>query len=113
VDAAEALIRKPDALPGATALEQPRAAGKFTRAYDAWRSRRQVSDSRTTAGRVSSIAVSKTAEAGHPLCRSVVRDPEELVLVPVPAGIETHLEATVEEQVDGRRLLAGRSRTAG
>ncbi|WP_412098625.1 IS21 family transposase [Mycolicibacterium iranicum] len=32
----EALIRKPGALPGATALEQARAAGTFTTAHDAW-----------------------------------------------------------------------------
>lgn len=32
----EALLRKPAALPGATALEQARAAGKFTPVYDAW-----------------------------------------------------------------------------
>ncbi|GAA4551893.1 IS21 family transposase [Amycolatopsis samaneae] len=32
----EALLRKPGALPGATALEQARAAGRFTPAHDAW-----------------------------------------------------------------------------
>lgn len=32
----EAFIRKPCALPGATALEQARAAGTFTTAHDAW-----------------------------------------------------------------------------
>jgi hypothetical protein len=32
----EALIRKPGAFPGATALEQARSAGKFTPAHDAW-----------------------------------------------------------------------------
>lgn len=32
----EALIRKPGALPGATALEQACAAGKFTPVHDAW-----------------------------------------------------------------------------
>ncbi|GAA4991963.1 IS21 family transposase [Yinghuangia aomiensis] len=32
----EALIRKPGALPGATALEQARAAGRFTPLHDAW-----------------------------------------------------------------------------
>jgi hypothetical protein len=32
----EALIRKPGALPGATALEQARAAGTFTTVHDAW-----------------------------------------------------------------------------
>jgi hypothetical protein len=32
----EALIRKPGALPGATALDQARAAGKFTPVHDAW-----------------------------------------------------------------------------
>jgi transposase len=32
----ETLIRKPGALPGATALEQARAAGKFTPVHDAW-----------------------------------------------------------------------------
>jgi transposase len=32
----EVLIRKPGALPGATALEQARAAGKFTTVHDAW-----------------------------------------------------------------------------
>ena len=32
----EALVRKPGALPGATALEQARAAGKFTPVHDAW-----------------------------------------------------------------------------
>lgn len=32
----EALTRKPGALPGATALEQARAAGTFTAAHDAW-----------------------------------------------------------------------------
>ncbi|WP_344435186.1 Mu transposase domain-containing protein [Actinomadura bangladeshensis] len=32
----EALVRKPGALPGATALEQARAAGKFTLVHDAW-----------------------------------------------------------------------------
>jgi hypothetical protein len=32
----EGLLRKPGALPGATALEQARAAGKFTAAHDAW-----------------------------------------------------------------------------
>jgi hypothetical protein len=30
------MIRKPGALPGATALEQARAAGKFTPVHDAW-----------------------------------------------------------------------------
>jgi transposase len=32
----EALVRKPGALPGATALEQARSAGKFTPVHDAW-----------------------------------------------------------------------------
>jgi hypothetical protein len=32
----EALVRKPGALPGATALEQARAAGKLTPVHDAW-----------------------------------------------------------------------------
>ncbi|CAM5317065.1 Transposase OS=Streptomyces aurantiogriseus OX=66870 GN=istA PE=3 SV=1 [Streptomyces aurantiogriseus] len=32
----EALIRKPGALPGATALDQARAAGRFTPMHDAW-----------------------------------------------------------------------------
>ena len=32
----EALLRKPGALPGATALEQARAGGKFTPVHDAW-----------------------------------------------------------------------------
>jgi transposase len=32
----EALVRKPGALPGATALDQARAAGKFTPVHDAW-----------------------------------------------------------------------------
>ncbi|GAB3412716.1 hypothetical protein GCM10027569_31010 [Flindersiella endophytica] len=32
----EALLRKPGALPGSTALEQARAAGKFTPMHDAW-----------------------------------------------------------------------------
>jgi transposase len=32
----EALVRKPGALPGSTALEQARAAGKFTPVHDAW-----------------------------------------------------------------------------
>lgn len=32
----EGLLRKPGALPGATALEQARAAGKFTPIHDAW-----------------------------------------------------------------------------
>ena len=32
----EVLIRKPGALPGATALEQARSAGKFTPVHDAW-----------------------------------------------------------------------------
>ncbi|MFB9968301.1 IS21 family transposase [Sinosporangium siamense] len=32
----EVLIRKPGALPGATALEQARAAGKFTPVHDTW-----------------------------------------------------------------------------
>lgn len=32
----EVLLRKPGALPGATALEQARAAGKFTPVHDAW-----------------------------------------------------------------------------
>ncbi|WP_420845772.1 Mu transposase domain-containing protein, partial [Mycobacterium timonense] len=32
----EALVRKPGALPGATALEQARTAGTFTTAHDAW-----------------------------------------------------------------------------
>ncbi|WP_372446417.1 hypothetical protein [Streptomyces chrestomyceticus] len=32
----EALIRKPDAFPGAAALEQGRSAGKFTPIHDAW-----------------------------------------------------------------------------
>jgi hypothetical protein len=32
----EALVRKPGALPGATALEQARAAGKFTPVHDQW-----------------------------------------------------------------------------
>lgn len=32
----ETLVRKPGALPGATALEQARAAGKFTPVHDAW-----------------------------------------------------------------------------
>jgi hypothetical protein len=32
----EALLRKPGALPGATVLEQARAAGKFTPVHDAW-----------------------------------------------------------------------------
>ncbi|MEU7900590.1 hypothetical protein AB0B45_48150 [Nonomuraea sp. NPDC049152] len=32
----EVLIRKPGALPGATALEQAKAAGKFTPVHDAW-----------------------------------------------------------------------------
>jgi hypothetical protein len=32
----EALIRKPGAFPGATALDQARSAGKFTPVHDAW-----------------------------------------------------------------------------
>lgn len=32
----EVLVRKPGALPGATALEQARAAGKFTPVHDSW-----------------------------------------------------------------------------
>ena len=32
----EVLLRKPGALPGATALEQARASGRFTPAHDAW-----------------------------------------------------------------------------
>ncbi|MFJ7280986.1 IS21 family transposase [Kitasatospora sp. NPDC098663] len=32
----EALVRKPGALPGATALEQARSAGRFTPVHDAW-----------------------------------------------------------------------------
>jgi len=32
----EAMVRKPGALPGATALEQARSAGKFTPVHDAW-----------------------------------------------------------------------------
>lgn len=32
----EGLMRKPGALAGATALEQPRATGQFTAAHDAW-----------------------------------------------------------------------------
>jgi hypothetical protein len=32
----EASVRKPGALPGATAREQARAAGKFTPVHDAW-----------------------------------------------------------------------------
>lgn len=32
----EALLRKPGALPGATALEQARAAGRFTPVHDGW-----------------------------------------------------------------------------
>ncbi len=32
----EALVRKPGALPGATALDQARAAGRFTPVHDAW-----------------------------------------------------------------------------
>ncbi|MET8537673.1 IS21 family transposase [Streptomyces sp. NPDC005065] len=32
----EALLRKPGALPGATALDQARSAGKFTPVHDAW-----------------------------------------------------------------------------
>lgn len=32
----EVLVRKPGALPGATALEQARAAGKFTAVHDSW-----------------------------------------------------------------------------
>jgi transposase len=32
----EALVRKPGAFPGATALEQARSAGKFTPVHDAW-----------------------------------------------------------------------------
>ncbi|MBB5790382.1 hypothetical protein [Jiangella mangrovi] len=32
----EALVRKPDALPGATTLDQARAAGKFTQVHEAW-----------------------------------------------------------------------------
>ncbi|MDQ0904332.1 hypothetical protein QFZ22_000317 [Streptomyces canus] len=32
----EGLLRKPGALPGATALDQARAAGKFTPVHDAW-----------------------------------------------------------------------------
>ncbi len=32
----EALVRKPGALPGATALDQARSAGRFTPVHDAW-----------------------------------------------------------------------------
>jgi hypothetical protein len=32
----EALVRKPGALPGSTALEQARSAGRFTPVHDAW-----------------------------------------------------------------------------
>ncbi|MEU5538953.1 IS21 family transposase, partial [Streptomyces sp. NPDC020362] len=32
----EALVRKPGAFPGSTALEQARSAGKFTPVHDAW-----------------------------------------------------------------------------
>jgi hypothetical protein len=37
----EGLLRKPGALPGATALDQARAAGKFTPVHDAWQEARQ------------------------------------------------------------------------
>ncbi|WP_432173963.1 hypothetical protein [Streptomyces sp. Tue6028] len=32
----ESLLRKPGALPGATAMDLARAAGKFTPVHDAW-----------------------------------------------------------------------------
>ncbi len=36
LDHLEALVRKPGALPGATALDQARSAGRFTPVHDAW-----------------------------------------------------------------------------
>lgn len=45
----EALIRKPGAFPGATALEQARSAGKFTPIHDAWWARPEKSTESATA----------------------------------------------------------------
>ncbi|MFE5097308.1 hypothetical protein ACFRCI_45265 [Streptomyces sp. NPDC056638] len=47
----EALVRKPGALPGATALDQARSAGRFTPVHDAWWAAADSTIGRSSAGR--------------------------------------------------------------
>ncbi len=60
---------------------------------------------RAQAGVAGNGDVMVPAEPGHAPGRRVVRHPEELVLVPVPARPETEFETAVDEQVDRGRLL--------
>ncbi|MFI8895473.1 Mu transposase domain-containing protein [Streptomyces paradoxus] len=46
----EALVRKPGAFPGATALEQARSAGKFTPVHEAWWERKLPTARETAPG---------------------------------------------------------------
>ncbi|WP_078917453.1 Mu transposase domain-containing protein [Streptomyces sp. NRRL S-813] len=68
----EALVGKPGALPGATALDQARSAGRFTPVHDAWweASRPTVSGTVPRADRGPSPRPAPAARApGHRTCR--------------------------------------------
>ena len=63
----EALVRKPGALPGATALEQARAAGKFTPVHDAWwaAARKAHGDAAGTRARVEALLLHRHMDGEH------------------------------------------------
>ncbi|WP_240929297.1 Mu transposase domain-containing protein [Streptomyces coryli] len=63
----EALVRKPGALPGATALEQARAVGKFTPVHDAWWSavRRAHGDATGTRELITVLLLHRTMTHDH------------------------------------------------
>jgi transposase len=63
----EALARKPGALPGATALEQARAAGTFTAAHEAWwaAARRKHGDAAGTRALIEVLLLHRHMEHRH------------------------------------------------
>lgn len=63
----ETLLFKPGALPGATALEQARASGKFTKVHEAWwtRVRRARGDAEGTRELIRVLMLHRTMEVAH------------------------------------------------
>lgn len=63
----ETLVRKPGALPGATALEQARQAGKFTPVHDAWwaAARRAHGDAEGTRALIEVLLLHRTMAHEH------------------------------------------------
>lgn len=63
----ELLVRKPGALPGATALAQARAAGKFTAMHEEFwtRARRELGDAAGTRALVDVLLLHRRLAAGH------------------------------------------------